>query len=473
MIGPVNHPRRPARLLALAALLTGGALFAVFATMVLYSRADLVAELHRRIIEREAAVLRPFALQQVADDPGAGRAPLLALLRSARQEGMLAVAIFDSAGSTLDAVPGDQLFVELPVDDYVRLQSAGAISRYHPEFPLDEYFTGVAPGQARTPVLEVLLAVHVRPAGPVLGFVRYYIDARPLGRELAAIDARLGRQTMNTLAGGAAVVALVMAAAAYGLQRAQRAIAERNERLTRAHFELSLAAKASALGQITSHLIHGLQGPVAGLRAAVAAQGETDWASAAGYTERMQAMIQETVALLRDIGAEAGYELAGAELATTILERNRAAAAHRGVGLDVTSPFAGVLDGHRGGILCLIASNLVQNAIAASPPGRRVAVSMKSAAGDRELVLEVADEGDGIPDSIREHLFVPGRSGRAGGSGLGLSISQLLARQIGAELTLAATGPRGTVFRLVLPLVQPVLPHPAASGVASRGDAPR
>ena len=37
-----------------------------------------------------------------------------------------------------------------------------------------------------------------------------------------------------------------------------------------ANFELTLAAKASAIGQITSHLIHGLQGSVEGLRAIVA-----------------------------------------------------------------------------------------------------------------------------------------------------------------------------------------------------------
>jgi len=60
-----------------------------------------------------------------------------------------------------------------------------------------------------------------------------------------------------------------MLAAYVGLNRAQRVIVERTARLTHANFELTLAAKASALGQITSHLIHGLQGPVAGLRAVV------------------------------------------------------------------------------------------------------------------------------------------------------------------------------------------------------------
>lgn len=443
--------RRPApRLLGLAALLTGGALFGVFAGMVLRSRAELVAELHRRIIEREAAVLRPFALQQVVDLPGTGRPPITALLRSARQEGMIAVAVFDAAGATIDAVPADQLFVELPIEDYVRLQSTGSISRYHPEFPLDEYFAGVAPGQTRAPVLEVLLAVPGQPAGPALGFVRYYLDARPLGRELAAIDTRLKHQTTNTLTVGAAVVALVMAAAAYGLQRAQRKIDERNASLVRANFELTLAAKTSALGQITSHLIHGLQGPVAGLRAAVSTQTTPDWESATEYTRRMQAMIEETVALLRDIGANASYEIDTAEIASAIRERNQGAAARAGIVFEIVSGLPAQVDSHRGGVLCLIATNLVQNAIAATPRDRRVTVTLGAESG--LLALAVADEGPGIPDERKEHLFVPGRSARPGGSGLGLAISQLLARQIGAELALESTGPKGTRFRLRMPL---------------------
>jgi signal transduction histidine kinase len=63
----------------------------------------------------------------------------------------------------------------------------------------------------------------------------------------------------------------------------------------------------------------------------------------------------------------------------------------------------------------------------------------------------VRDEGPGIPEAVQKHLFKPGRSGRAGGSGLGLAISQLMARQIGAELVLLSTGPDGTTFRLTLP----------------------
>jgi signal transduction histidine kinase len=448
--GSSQH-RRSARILAVAALAAGALLFGIFAAMVLGARTTLRAEIRRTIIEREAAILRPFTLQQIAEESATASPPLAALLRSAHREGVLAVDIFDADGRTLAAVPSDQLFVELPIDDYMRLRANDTLSRYHPQFPLDQYFAGVSPDRTRAPVLEVLLALRMPGTGLPLGFVRYFIDARSLARELDGIDSRLGRQTNGTLVFGGAVLALVAAAAGYGLQRFQHAIARSNARLACAHFELTLAAKASALGQITSHLIHGLQGPVAGLRAAVAAQGAADWESAGGYTERMQEMIGETVALLRDIGANASYEIDASELVDAIRERNRAAADQCGVMLSVASPFAGALDSHRGGVLCLIASNLVQNAIAASPRGRTVEAVLKLAGGN--VILDVIDQGSGIPDAQRTQLFVPGQSGRAGGSGLGLSISRLLARQIGATLELVATGPAGTTFRLMLPLV--------------------
>lgn len=446
--------------LATATLLIGAVLVAIFAAMVIRFRTDLQNEIHQKIIERDAAVLYPVARLQL-EDSEAGRAdkasnpyvPLTALLKSARQEGMLAIAVFDPDGSTIEAVPANQPFVELEMDDYLRLQGSESITRYHPAFPLDQYFVGVAHDQRHAPVLEVLLAMRSRTSSALLGFVRYYIDARPLSHELAVIDHRIYRQTAVTLAVGALLVALVMTAAFFGVRRAQRAIAERNERLMRANFELTLSAKASALGQITSHLIHGLQVPMAGLRAVVMGretdQSGADWETVAGYTERMQSLIQETVALLGDAGAHASYELTGQELAATIRNRNQPAAADKGVILEVGPGFPGRLDSHRGSLLCLIACNLVQNAITATAAGCRVAVSLDEDGG--VILLQVGDEGSGIPDSVRQHLFKPGRSGRPGSSGLGLAISQLLARQIGADLALLSTGPQGTVFTVTLP----------------------
>ncbi len=440
-----------------AAVGTGILLFVIFAALVTWFRSDLRDEIHLTIIERDAAVLYPMALQQVADveTAGASNTPssLTVLLKSVRQKGMLAVAVFDRDGNTIESVPSTQLFVELPTDDFLKLQAGAPISRYHPAFPLDQYFAGVSQDQRQAPVLEVLLPLPGSLPAEVRGFVRYYIDARPLSRELALIDDRIDRQTTVTLLVGAVLIAAVIAAATFSVQRAQRTIAERNEKLTRANFSLTLATKASAVGQITSHLIHGLQGSVEGLRAVVASR-EADpsnpaWESAAGYTERLQTMIRETIALLSDASSSTTYELTGHELAATIRKANQTTATQKGVVLDVGSGFAATMDSHRGSLLCLIASNLLQNAIAATDPGRKVLVSLVDTGW--ATVLAVRDEGSGIPESVQKHLFKPGRSGRPGGSGLGLAISQLMARQIGAELVLLSTGPDGTTFRLTLP----------------------
>lgn len=451
-------PRLTARYSA-AAVGTGALLVGIFCALVIWFRSDLRSEIHLKIIERDAAVLYPMALQQLADsaatDPSNTNRALTALLKSARQRGMLAVAVFDHDGNTIEVVPANQIFVELPTDDFLKLQGGAPISRYHPAFPLDQYFTGVSKEQGQTPVLEVLLPLPGAGREAPQGFVRYYIDARPLSRELAVIDSRINRQTAVTLLLGAVLISAIVASAAFSVHRAQRKVAERNERLTRANFDLTLASKASAIGQITSHLIHGLQGSVEGLRAVMAGRKaeppNPDWESAADYTDRLQTMIRETVAILGDASASATYELTGRELAATIREKNKASASEKGVELEVGDGYAAMTDSHSGSLLCLIASNLVQNAILATEPGKRVSVSLVDTG--HAVVLTVTDQGTGISEAVQKHLFTPGRSGRPGGSGLGLAISKLIARQIGADLVMLSTGPGGSTFRVTLPRV--------------------
>ncbi|HTX64442.1 MAG TPA: ATP-binding protein [Opitutaceae bacterium] len=449
--------------LALPVLAAGLLLVAIFAAMVVRLRAELRAQIRQQIIDRAAEVLRPVAQRQLAAREAAlagrpaGPSDLLAaVLENAQQEDMLAMVVYDAQGRVLRSAPDTLLLGDLALDDYLRLLKGESISRYDPALPLDRYFAGVGgpAAQRQAPVLEVLLPLRSHDATTILGFAQYYIDARPLAGELAALDRRINGQTAVTLGTGALLIAAVLLATAFALRRAQRTLAERNERLVRANYELALAAKTSALGQITSHLLHGLQGSVAGLRAAVDSRGApgaaaADWESVAAYTGRMQAMIHETVALLSDVSTPAAYELTGDELAEIVRRRNAPGAAQKGVALRVDGGFAATLDNHRGSLLCLVTSNLVQNAVEATAPGRRVTVTFAHGAG--AVTVTIADEGHGIPPAIREHLFEPGRSGRPGGSGLGLAISQLLTRQIGATLALERTGPEGTAFRLTVP----------------------
>jgi two-component system nitrogen regulation sensor histidine kinase GlnL len=63
----------------------------------------------------------------------------------------------------------------------------------------------------------------------------------------------------------------------------------------------------------------------------------------------------------------------------------------------------------------------------------------------------VVDDGAGVPEELRETLFLPLVSGRANGSGLGLALAQEIAREHGGQLV-CHSRPGRTVFSLTLPV---------------------
>lgn len=117
-----------------------------------------------------------------------------------------------------------------------------------------------------------------------------------------------------------------------------------------------------------------------------------------------------------------------------------------------------------------ILANLSRNArqaLEAQGGGGIVLVRADIGDGAGRVAIEVVDDGPGLPAKAREHLFSAFKGGaRRGGSGLGLAIAQELAHGLGGVLTLAATGPDGTCFRLDLPLA-------AAEEGEARARAPR
>ena len=69
----------------------------------------------------------------------------------------------------------------------------------------------------------------------------------------------------------------------------------------------------------------------------------------------------------------------------------------------------------------------------------------------RALAVDVIDNGPGVPEDMQEKIFYPLVTGRAEGSGLGLSLAETFVRQAGGSLTLESV-PGRTVFRVLLPL---------------------
>jgi len=93
--------------------------------------------------------------------------------------------------------------------------------------------------------------------------------------------------------------------------------------------------------------------------------------------------------------------------------------------------------------------NLLLNAIEASPAGGAVRVGL--AREDGSVRIAVSDDGPGIPDSVREHVFDPYFTTRDSGNGLGLAVSREVVAHHGGSLRFE-TGSDGTTFTVCLPM---------------------
>lgn len=102
--------------------------------------------------------------------------------------------------------------------------------------------------------------------------------------------------------------------------------------------------------------------------------------------------------------------------------------------------------------------NLLQNAAEA---GRQAAaeaggpampvVEVAARAADDELEVTIADRGPGVAPEVRERLFQPFASGRAGGVGLGLALARRIVVLHGGRLALEDRPGGGTVARATFP----------------------
>jgi putative PEP-CTERM system histidine kinase len=97
-------------------------------------------------------------------------------------------------------------------------------------------------------------------------------------------------------------------------------------------------------------------------------------------------------------------------------------------------------------------THLVQNAVDVSCPGDRVMISSRRF-GTR-LSIEVTDNGPGMDDAfVRDELFLPFRSTKSGGYGIGAFQTRELIRMAGGDLEVISEKGFGTTMRIVLPLV--------------------
>ena len=283
-----------------------------------------------------------------------------------------------------------------------------------------------------------------------IGFLLLELDARPLAAEFEALDGNLLRQGLLAFLCGGGLILLVCLVFMRRLRQSQKALSERTEKLKETNDRLAQACKSAGIGAITSHLMHALKNPLAGLREYAREQKEMgdDTETAVLLTEatdRMQSMVEETLGVLRETKEDRGsYSFSVLEILEMTAERLRDESEKAEVGLRIENLAPDIeVDNLKANLLIPILLNLAQNALEASIEGEVVLQSRKSGS---YLEFRVKDQGNGIPDAFRERLFHPVQSSKPNGSGVGLAISREMAQRIDAELSLEATGPQGSCF---------------------------
>lgn len=101
-----------------------------------------------------------------------------------------------------------------------------------------------------------------------------------------------------------------------------------------------------------------------------------------------------------------------------------------------------------------VVTNIILNGIQSVPPTRQPKLDIKMYRNDEEkyAVIEIKDNGSGIPEDIRKKIFIPNFSTKVGGSGLGLAMAKRGIEHGGGNIWFETEEDEGTTFYVDIPL---------------------
>jgi two-component system, NtrC family, nitrogen regulation sensor histidine kinase NtrY len=98
-------------------------------------------------------------------------------------------------------------------------------------------------------------------------------------------------------------------------------------------------------------------------------------------------------------------------------------------------------------------NNLLKNAIEASPASRVGIIEVNYLITSKNILLTIHDNGNGIPEELREKIFEPNFTTKSSGTGLGLAFVKNSIENAGGKVWFETVVNEGTTFYLSLPIV--------------------
>jgi two-component system sensor histidine kinase PilS (NtrC family) len=232
--------------------------------------------------------------------------------------------------------------------------------------------------------------------------------------------------------------------------------------------ELNLRAeRLEAVAALSASLAHEIRNPLASIRSSVeqlarSAHADEDDRYLAQLIVRESDRLSRLLSEFLDFARVRATEFSPVDLQAVVTAAARLVREHPDCRADIEIRVLGsrvVLDGDED-LLHRVVANLLLNAVQAARGPTLVTVSTRAAKPaelpmgcgiEQPVCLEVKDNGPGIPEDLRDRLFQPFVTGRAGGTGLGLAIVQRAVEAHRGMVLVESSPETGTTFTIFFP----------------------
>lgn len=226
---------------------------------------------------------------------------------------------------------------------------------------------------------------------------------------------------------------------------------------------LEQADRRRTLTRMLHTLAHELRNPLGGMRgAAQLIEQQAGDAAIARHARLISNQIDRVTGLIERFASDSDNTPDTVNIHRLLTEAADLVLAESGAGLEIERDFDPSIPEMtaRPDALFQLFLNLLRNAGQAG--AERVGLVTRFEqdspllAGSRRhaIRVDVEDDGRGVPEAVRERLFLPMVSGREGGTGFGLAVAQQIARRHGGLIEYAPLEP-GSRFRVRIPLQPP------------------
>ena len=219
--------------------------------------------------------------------------------------------------------------------------------------------------------------------------------------------------------------------------------------------EVQLLRNLAAIGESSSVLSHEIRKPITSLRHALRAVGDRLGVDdhvlieeLTGNLQRIDSMLGQTLSFAKPLVLDR-RDVAVADLIAPVVKECEKLPSFAGMSVDcrIDPDLRAFVDTR---LFAEVVGNLLRNAAEACGANGHVELAAIQA-GDGGVVLEIADDGPGVPAQSRDEIFKPFRSSKEYGTGIGLAFCRKVVESHGGSVALVDRPGIGACFRIELP----------------------